>query len=574
MNIFKIIITLIFTISLSGCFSGGSSGGSKFLPPIENQAPIANAGSDVQAVVGDVVNLDGSSSFDPDGDSISYSWVLSSPSNLNSSEFIFGQGATPTFNTDLAGDYVIELTVTDSKGLVDVDSVSVVVGEASQPEPKVWGQSDIPIRFENQGFTQVLPSEDSQTIYVSSSSGLDTNDGLSHLTPVRTIAHAKTLLRDGFPDWMVLKAGDVWYEGIGGWSLSGRSIDEPMVISHYGEGDKRPVLKVGSNKAMVSLGSANTVAYLVISGIEFYAHTRHPESPDFMDVAGSSGISILSNAHNILIEDNKFRSFTEGLVIQEVSSTIENITLRRNVIVDSYDISPDHSQGAFISGVDGLILHENILDMNGWHPVIPGGEQTKFNHGFYIQNNTINVETYGNIIMRSSSHGIQQRDGGVIRGNLFVQNAISILHGLDDITPNSVPEVISGNVILNGTSINGEIRGWGIEVKSPNGTLVDNNILAHNWSIGGTTFDISDSAGGDAVIASNLSYKWLDYRESNVYGYLDPERGVESYDALIGGDGSFDHFAEGLRLQSLRAWNNDLSVQNINAYIREGFVIN
>lgn len=576
MYFLRVLLILFFSISLSGCFGGGDSSGNSKFPPVNNSAPIANAGEDVSVEVGEQLRLDGSSSSDPNGDNISYLWAIISPEGLQTDEFIVGQGSNPTFLTDVAGEYVIQLTVTDDEGLSDTDSVRVVVSEVVQPdpEPRVWGDSDIPIRFDNPGFTQVVPSEDSRTIYVSNSVGADFNDGLSHLTPVKTITHAKTLLRDGFPDWLVLKAGDVWYESLGGWSLSGRSPEEPMVISHYGSGTSRPVLKVGSGRALSAQGQANVVSNLVISGIEFYAHTRHPESPEFIAVDGSAGISMLSNVYNLLIEDNKFRSFEEGVVLQEFNTTMENITLRRNVIVDSYDISPDHSQGAYFQGIDGLLLEENILDMNGWHPVIPGGEQTKFNHGFYIQNNTINVQTLGNIIMRSSSHGIQQRDGGIVNDNLFVQNAISVLHGLEDDLENSVQEIISGNVILNGTSINGEIRGWGIEVKSPNGTTVENNIMAHNWSIGGTTFDISDSAGGDAVIGNNISYKWLDYRESNVYGYLDPERGIESYDTLLGGDGTFDNFAESLRAQSLRTWNDDLSVQNINEYIREGFTVN
>src|SRR5579872_362178 len=46
--------------------------------------------------------------------------------------------------------------------------------------------------------------------YVSSSAGNDANDGLSPATAVKTIAKGRSLMRDGFPDWLLLNRGDVW----------------------------------------------------------------------------------------------------------------------------------------------------------------------------------------------------------------------------------------------------------------------------------------------------------------------------------------------------------------------------
>ncbi|MGQ9602400.1 MAG: PKD domain-containing protein, partial [Candidatus Bipolaricaulia bacterium] len=46
-----------------------------------NRPPIADAGLDQEVDVGERVQLDGSGSFDPDGDSLSYSWAfISKPS--------------------------------------------------------------------------------------------------------------------------------------------------------------------------------------------------------------------------------------------------------------------------------------------------------------------------------------------------------------------------------------------------------------------------------------------------------------------------------------------------------------
>jgi hypothetical protein len=79
---------------------------------------------------------------------------------------------------------------------------------------------------------------DSRMVYVSSSLGSDTNDGLTPATPKKTLAAAAALLRDGHPDWLLLRRGDEWTEGLGGLDLGGRSAGEPMVITTFGLGSE------------------------------------------------------------------------------------------------------------------------------------------------------------------------------------------------------------------------------------------------------------------------------------------------------------------------------------------------
>ena len=90
--------------------------------PEPNEPPIANAGAD-QEVGSDgsgavSVTLDGSNSADPDGDSISFSWML------DGTEI----STETTFTTDLEiGEYLFDLTVTDSYGTASSDQVVISV---------------------------------------------------------------------------------------------------------------------------------------------------------------------------------------------------------------------------------------------------------------------------------------------------------------------------------------------------------------------------------------------------------------------------------------------------------------
>ena len=77
-----------------------------------NRAPVANAGSDRTVQVGSLVQLNGTSSYDPDGDSITYSWALTKPAGSNAS-LSSTASATPSFTPDVSGTYRAQLIVRD-----------------------------------------------------------------------------------------------------------------------------------------------------------------------------------------------------------------------------------------------------------------------------------------------------------------------------------------------------------------------------------------------------------------------------------------------------------------------------
>ncbi len=90
--------------------------------PLPNQFPIANAGPDQSAYVGDTVNFNGSGSSDPDGTIVSYAWDFG--------DNVTGTGVTTSHIYTAIGTYTVNLTVTDNNGAVSSDTVIVSVTEA------------------------------------------------------------------------------------------------------------------------------------------------------------------------------------------------------------------------------------------------------------------------------------------------------------------------------------------------------------------------------------------------------------------------------------------------------------
>jgi hypothetical protein len=82
----------------------------------ENSAPVADAGPDQQLIqLGTLVQLDGSHSFDDDGDDVTYAWSLGTPAGSLAS-LSDATAANPTFAADVQGEYRARLTVTDEFG--------------------------------------------------------------------------------------------------------------------------------------------------------------------------------------------------------------------------------------------------------------------------------------------------------------------------------------------------------------------------------------------------------------------------------------------------------------------------
>ena len=364
------------------------------------------------------------------------------------------------------------------------------------------------------GWTRLEPSADSQTLYVSSSTGDDENDGRSEEKPKRSIAAGKRLLRKGFPDRLLLRKGDAWDESFGDWSLSGRSASERMVVSSYGSGAERPLLRTGTSDGLDAFSERQN-DHVAVVGLHFRAdkYTGSGTQP--------RGFLILGEVQDFLIEDCCIEGYETNLVVQGASEypapkgRHKNIAIRRCVVVDAYSTGTANSQGIFASGTDGLLLEENIFDRNGWRDDVKGSAPTWFRHNIYVQNLNTDVVVRGNIVARTD--GMQVRSGGRIEDNLVLHNAIGIIlggGGFPAIETEGVDVTARRNVVLDGGDLQeGSPRGWGIHLSNLRKALVDSNVIAHNTSGHApfpVIFDVANDGRGveKTVFSNNVVYDW------------------------------------------------------------------
>jgi PKD repeat protein len=118
-----------YQVTLTVTDDGGLSGTATHIVIIDqpaNQPPVAVINGPTQGLVGEVLTFDSSSSSDPDGAILGYTWD-------------FGDGATTSGGTvshsyNTAGNYDVILTVTDDDGLSDTSTYTLFIAEG-EPSP-------------------------------------------------------------------------------------------------------------------------------------------------------------------------------------------------------------------------------------------------------------------------------------------------------------------------------------------------------------------------------------------------------------------------------------------------------
>ena len=98
----------------------------------ENSKPVADAGPDQTAYVGDAVTLDGSKSSDVDGNPLTFKWALIGQPAGSLAQFSSPAAVKPDLTIDKPGTYVAQLIVNDGQVDSDADTVTVIT-ENSKP---------------------------------------------------------------------------------------------------------------------------------------------------------------------------------------------------------------------------------------------------------------------------------------------------------------------------------------------------------------------------------------------------------------------------------------------------------
>jgi hypothetical protein len=121
-----------------------------------NSMPVADAGPN-QALTkeDDTIQLDGSQSFDPDGDPITYAWSITSKPPYSDATLNDPTAVNPTFVADSLGTYVIELIVTDDKESESFPAEVVVSSENVKPVADAGGNQMVlvgdPVNLDGSG---------------------------------------------------------------------------------------------------------------------------------------------------------------------------------------------------------------------------------------------------------------------------------------------------------------------------------------------------------------------------------------------------------------------------------------
>jgi hypothetical protein len=466
-------------------------------------------------------------------------------------------------------------------------------------------------------WTELTPSEDSRLIHVSSSVGDDAWDGLApdyvsgSNGPKRTLQAAAPELRPGAPDWLLLRRGDRFEEALD-IRVAGRSEDERVVITSYGDAPERPVITGG-----VHIGPRS------VSEVDFVAIT---------DLRFEGGFVSAVQGNHILVEGCHF-SAGHGAVYLTGEEPRSHWRVRRN----SSDQADDTA--FFFSHVTHLLVEENVI----YRPAAGGP-----NHAIYIARaGSSEVVTRRNLILMGKDMGnaILQLPGGIAEDNVIVDvgwSAIGVGACNDDGGPaagpcfDPVPATIRGNVILGGSGIGGGI------VVSPTyvqpGALVEGNVLAHgspdghSFSVGGDEMTIRDnvlySAIGSLLGGQNVTWSgnvlWGDDPRPMLYAHelpamhgftatnnryhhatrathwfeiptpvgfedwrattdetgsggpfemVDPHRDVATYHASIGGSGDLDEFFHEALRRSRTHDRREYTVLPLLEYLREGYSV-
>ncbi len=153
-----------------------------------NDAPIADAGPDQLSVAAGTITLDGSASYDPDGDTITYQWDQVSGPSVS----LTGKNeARATFTGADGQNYSFRLTVKDSLGLMSLARTTVSVREV--PKAAITKFAANPSRIKpGESATLTWQVQNADSVEISGIGAVNSSSGSIQVTPTVTTTYKLT----------------------------------------------------------------------------------------------------------------------------------------------------------------------------------------------------------------------------------------------------------------------------------------------------------------------------------------------------------------------------------------------
>ncbi|MCS7026151.1 MAG: OmpA family protein [Bryobacteraceae bacterium] len=153
-----------------------------------NEAPIADAGPDQIGIQAGLTTLDGSASYDPEGDPITFAWTQISGPAVS---LAGANTSRATFTSAEGQSYVFRLTVTDDKGASSVARVLVTTARIPQVRVVRFAASPQQIRA-GQSSSLIWTVENADEVSIDSIGRVDARSGSVSVSPQQTTTYRLT----------------------------------------------------------------------------------------------------------------------------------------------------------------------------------------------------------------------------------------------------------------------------------------------------------------------------------------------------------------------------------------------
>lgn len=429
------------------------------------------------------------------------------------------------------------------------------------------------------GWTDFPPQPGARIVHVSSSLGDDTSPG-TEAQPKRTLAAGMALIRNGNPDWLLLRRGDTWqipsefrFERTGPTSGPGW-----MRFGAYGDlNDPRPVLDA-VDRGFVTLTpgfrSSMQVTNVALTDLHILASNRLANSATATST--NYGLNFFAVEwqgtgfafSNILVENVRITGFRGGI---QSGSDCTNLAIRRCIFDDIFEHSSGGANGILWTPTNA-VLEDNVF-YRIQSPDTPGVPANPVSsHSVYGVASAVNVRARGNIVIKAYD-GMMLRHGGDwlrnVSAHCQVGGVIGQAWGVTP-TPGGVVCNMQDSLVLNITSLplylgntrSGEVR-RNMFVRDQDGTLnVDLQMIPANDAGAGRNIGVHATTFADNYLSGGILYNPT---LTSSFSGLVFENNTENQGTTPTGIGAY-LAAAGIQGTTIDDWANHLLLRDRNNF--------